>query len=232
MKRILALAILAMLTLIIGAVSAQDESLIPSETYLQFADSGAWQVVDSENGVLTLTNISPRLQYTMTYPRLWSMSLDGIAFIESWTNIGGDIPLEAILSFDVYNVRLLLGAPKVDEATGAVSFEAQVLEVINFVDETRKSIPTSFEFPTLTIQPTLAFTIALMDSANIRLAGTRNTNECIDFYARYVAYRDVYHAMKLNLDENNREGFDDAYFNYITSLHVYMMYCFPMPWLP
>ena len=227
MKRLIVLAILALFTLIIGAVSAQDDNLIPSETYLQSADSGAWQVVDSENGVLTLANISPRLQYTMTYPRLWSVALDSASFIETWTGIGDDIPLEAILSFDTYNVRLLLGAPLVDAETGTVSFEAQVLEVINFVDETSKSIPLSFEFPTLTIQPTLDFTLALMDSANTRLAGTRTADQCAVAYENYLAARDAFVAVGMGGD--NAEEFAALQFKYFAALKLYMDTCFPLP---
>lgn len=223
MKRLIVFAILAMLTLIIGAVSAQDDSLIPSETYLQSAESGAWQVVDSENGVLTLANISPRLQYTMTYPRLWSVALDSASFIETWTGIGEDIPLEAILSFDVYNVRLLLGAPIYDMETGLVSFEAQVLEVINFVDETSKDIPAEFTAPTLIIQPTLDFTLALMDSANTRLAGTRNADQCAVLYENYqialLEYDEVRRAPGVSVGEITmfQQAMMTAYYAYFNT---------------
>lgn len=223
MKRLIALAILALLTLIIGAVSAQDDSLIPSETYLQAAERGEWQVVDSENGVLTLANINPRLQYTMTYPRLWSVALDSASFIETWMGIGDEIPLEAILSFDTYNVRLLLGAPVVDEETGLVRFEAQVLEVINFIDETSKTIPTRFEFPMLTIQPTLDFTLALMDSANSRLAGTRNADTCATLYRNYqiasLEYDEVRRAPGVSVGEITmyQQAMMTAYYAYFNT---------------
>lgn len=190
MKRLMIIIISVWMVYSVAVASAQTDSLIPSESYLQTADSGTWQVVDSEHGILTLSGISPRLQYIMTYPRLWSVTLNSTAFIETWMTIDDDIPLEAILSFDSYNVRVLLGAPTIDATTGAVSFMAQVLEVVNFVDETNKSIPLSFAFPTLTIQPTFDFTLALMDNANTRLAGTRNADVCAILHNNYIsAYR-------------------------------------------
>jgi len=173
-KRFLMVILLVSLT---GVVSAQeDASLIPNELYFQSAMFGEWQVIDSENGILTLSGVSPRLQYTMTNPRLWSMSLDNAPFVQTWGTMTDIAPLEAILSFDVYNIRLLLSAPVYYATDDIIEYQAQVVDIINFLDETTKDIPLSFQMPSLTIQPTLDFTLALMDAASNRLDGTRNAD--------------------------------------------------------
>lgn len=226
MKRLMIIIISVWMVSAVAVASAQTDSLIPSESYLQAADSGTWQVVDSEHGILTLSGISPRLQYIMTYPRLWSVVLNSVVFIETWMTIDDDIPLEAILSFDSYNVRLLLGAPTIDAPMGAVSFMAQVLEVINFVDETSKSIPLSFAFPTLTIQPTSDFTLALMDSANNRLADTRNVDVCARLHNNYIsAYRAFQEFVAQGGAQRNPREYVRLQTAYIIAYKVYADSC-------
>ncbi len=182
-KRFLMVILLVSLT---GVVSAQeDANLIPNELYFQTAMFGEWQVIDSENGILTLSGVSPRLQYTMTNPRLWSMSLENAPFVQTWGQLTDIAPLEAILSFDVYNIRLLLSAPVYYDTDDIIEYQAQVVDIINFLDETTKDIPLSFQMPSLTIQPTLGFTLALMDAASNRLDGTRNAEYCSALSEQY-----------------------------------------------
>lgn len=204
MKKIIIALLLVMLAIVTSATTAQTDNLIPNELYFQTAEAGSWTVVDSKNGTLTLSGVDSRLQYTMTTPRLWSVALENSSFIETWSLITGIAPLEAILSFGDYNVRLLIQSPVWGETEGSLSYTAQIVEVINFADDTTKEIPASFEAPTLTIQPTLDFTLALMDGANSRLDGTRSnevpacwlagddSDECLLAYMNYVwRYRAV-----------------------------------------
>lgn len=187
MKRlIIALLFIMVASLTASTFAQEDANLMPNELYFQTAEAGSWTVIDSENGTLTLSGVNSRLQYTMTTPRLWSVALENSSFIETWSLITGIAPLEAILSFGTYNVRLLIESPVWGETDGSLSYSAQIVEVINFVDETTKEIPATFELPTLTIQPTLDFTLALMDGANSRLAGTRSA-DCAELYNAYVA---------------------------------------------
>ncbi|MDX2077020.1 MAG: hypothetical protein SFZ02_11350 [bacterium] len=209
MKRIVVALMIAILALLVGAVSAQETALVPNELYLQSANSGTWTPIDSENGTLTLLGLNPRLQYTMTTPRLWSVTLDSFPFVDTWSLMADIIPLEAILSFDTYNVRLLLSSPVLDVNVNpnSLTYNAQVIEVINFVDETTKEIPTSFTLPVLTIQPTLDFTLALMDAAYTRLEGTRNA-DCV---ALYDAYVDATSAIQAFSGDTNSAEYNDLY---------------------
>jgi len=187
MKRFIIAVLLIMVASLTASTFAQENAnLMSNELYFQTAEAGSWTAVDTENGTLTLLGVDSRLQYTMTTPRLWSVALENSSFIETWSLITGIAPLEAILSFGTYNVRLLIESPMWGEAEGSLSYTAQVVEVINFVDETTKEIPASFEAPTLTIQPTLDFTLALMDGANNRLSGTRNMDACAILYQRVL----------------------------------------------
>ncbi len=219
MKKLLIALLLMMLTSLTAISFAQeDANLVPSEFYFQTAETGSWSAIDTENGTLSLSGVNPRLQYTMTTPRLWSVALENSSFIETWSLITGIAPLEAILSFGTYNVRLLIESPAFGEAEGSLSYTAQVVEVINFVDETTKEIPASFEAPTLTIQPTLDFTLALMDGANNRLSGTRNADMCVLLYQNVLTTEQRY-AEAVQTGSNIEEA--ERAMNYAKMAYMY-----------
>lgn len=228
MKKLIIALLLVMFAIVTSATIAQTDSLISNELYFQTADAGSWTAVDSENGTLTLSGVNPRLQYTMTTPRLWSVALENSSFIETWSLITDIAPLEAILSFGTYNVRLLIESPAWGEAEGNLSYTAQVVEVINFADETTKEIPSSFEFPTLTIQPTRDFTLALMEGANNRLVGTRNADECAVAYENYLAAQRALDEVMGDgpvIGSGNREQFAIFHFKYVNAVKLYMDKC-------
>ncbi len=181
MKKLVVIAIVMLMG--IGTVSAYNHVL---DYYFLTATTGTWSVVADDRGILTLSDVNPRIHYTTTSFQVYSMAVDTPIIIRMWENTPNIDAQEAVLSADNYHIRLLLSNPVWDDEAYSVQFNAQVVEVVNFADETRTDMPSAFDFPALTIETSLNFHHRLMRVNDAHFATTPDRIVCYTLHDNYM----------------------------------------------
>lgn len=180
MKRI-ALLIIFLFSLMAFSASAQEDApALPTltQTHILYAESATWTMVDVTAGTLTLTNVDYRQQIINSTDPLLTAQVDSLYFASVWALIPDPFTAEATLSAYPYQIRLILSVPVADEANATISYTAQVVEVVNFEDETTKDMPAAFEFPTVILQTDDLFADAWLDADAAQSEGTRASSTC------------------------------------------------------
>lgn len=185
MKRA-ALFIIFVLSLMAFSASAQEEApALPQilQTHILYAESATWTAVDVTTGTLMLVGIDGRQQIINSTDPLLTAQVDSFYFASVWALIPDAPVAEATLSAYPYQIRLSLSVPVVDEENATISYTAQVIEMVNFEDETTKDMPTALEFPTLILQTDGAFMNAWLVADAGQSEGTRTATNCTQIKA-------------------------------------------------